>query len=520
MSDKPESSNPGGFVPLRPTAPPSGGPAQPPSSAPQPSSSTLGPTVSMPPPQKPITDPSQRTAPPQPATPLPQRPASAASAVPPRTEPVPRSAPPAADSSPTAKVPPLRGSVTARVASEDGAAGTEGSTKKLPALSGQSSKPAPKSGVPAEKKRRPVEQAKDKEPDAAKGFTMIKRPRAFTGCLTGFVYVIAIVLLSVAMGTQLWHWAADLLALQRDSDEPVELVYTEEMTIRDLSETLTELGIIEYPWLFRFYCDFSGAEEKIFPGTYMVAPSDYRAIIHSMNRNSEFRAQVKVTFREGLTMDQVLDLMVENQVSTRAELEEAAAVGNFNYEYLKNYPALPGRLEGYLYPNTHDFYINENPVSALRKLVSNFDQLYTAELRKRVEDSGYTLNEILTIASMIEMEASDDYDERREIAGVIYNRLKIDMELQIDATIQYALPERVQRVLAVHLEVDSPYNTYRNKGLPPGPICSPSKECIQAALNPKDSKYIFYLLNDDDETEFFTNHEAFANAKNSYDRYK
>ena len=176
-------------------------------------------------------------------------------------------------------------------------------------------------------------------------------------------------------------------------------------------------------------------------------------------------------------------------------------------------------MEGYLFPETYNFYVNDNPINTINKFLSTFNKRVTAEMRKRAEDMGFTLNEILTIASMIEREAAvkDNSDDRANISSVIHNRLNSDSypNLMIDATIQYILPERKDRLSYADLEIDSPYNTYKYPGLPPGPICCPGLDSIKAALYPKDTKFYFYALTDDG-THAFTRtadeHQAVIDA--------
>ncbi|MDR1735359.1 MAG: endolytic transglycosylase MltG [Oscillospiraceae bacterium] len=352
---------------------------------------------------------------------------------------------------------------------------------------------------------------------------MRRRPRSFVGFMVGIVYVIGVLVVSFVLGSNLWAYARDILAIQK-TPVSATIEYTPDMTIDDLAVLLKEKGLIEYDWLFKLYCGFSDAEAKMAPGKYDLVSTDYRALVYSINERSEFRTPIMVTLREGLTAAQMFDLLAENEVADVEELEEAAATTNWRYGYLKNFSAVPGRVEGYLFPNTYEFLVNESPVAVLQKMVVEFDNRFTADMRRRADTMGYTMHEILTVASMIEQESGADMEERRNIASVIYNRLENRQGrwetrlLQIDATLLYYMEGR-REITQEDMETDNPYNTYIHPGLPPGPICNPGIDSINAALRPNSTNYFYYLLNDENETEFFTNYNDFLEARQSYDRY-
>ncbi|MDD4239695.1 MAG: endolytic transglycosylase MltG, partial [Desulfotomaculaceae bacterium] len=162
------------------------------------------------------------------------------------------------------------------------------------------------------------------------------------------------------------------------------------------------------------------------------------------------------------------------------------------------------RLEGYLFPDTYSFNIGESESIIVETMLKRFDR-EMAELgfEALAEENGISLHQAVTIASLVEREAKAD-EERPLIAGVIYNRLNISMPLQIDATIQYALGENKPEIYYKDLEVDSPYNTYRNYGLPPGPIAMPGRASLLAAVNPADTDYLYYVAKPDGSHAFAT----------------
>ena len=181
-------------------------------------------------------------------------------------------------------------------------------------------------------------------------------------------------------------------------------------------------------------------------------------------------------------------------------------------------PGDPARLEGFLFPDTYQFYVDMQASSAINKFLENFHYRITAELLQRMEERGQNIHEVITIASMIEKEAAND-NERATIASVIYNRLRAGMPLGIDATTLYLYPDHEGAPTASMLEEDTPYNTRLYTGLTPTPICNPGLASIRAALYPENTNFYYYAL--DTSTglhKFFTNANEFNNfvATQSY----
>ena len=189
---------------------------------------------------------------------------------------------------------------------------------------------------------------------------------------------------------------------------------------------------------------------------------------------------------------------------------DAAANATFNYSFLEGTEkGDASRLEGFLFPDTYEFYEGMPAATAINKLLEVFHYRMTAEMLEWQEESGYTMRQIVTIASMIEKEAAND-TEQYTIASVIYNRLNKDWPLQIDSTTLYEYPDHEGAPTAEMLAKDSPYNTRISKVLPPSPICNPGITSIRAALQPSSTNYMYYALNTaTGQHEFFTNADAF-----------
>lgn len=346
--------------------------------------------------------------------------------------------------------------------------------------------------------------------------TPVQKQRMPVG-LRVLLYVCAVLFASAVLAVGAWICAEDVLALSKP-DREVTFTVEQNMTINQLSHSLKDAGLIEYPWLFRLYCMFSHAERKIDAGTYQLNNLyDYHALINGMIASSGDRSTVTVTIPEGFECADIFALLEENGVCSVQTLEDTAANSTFDYDFLRDIPyGEKNRLEGYLFPDTYEFFLNDDPERVLSKFLSNFERKLTpellaqmdilnGELADRMDDNGFTpeeiensaltLHDVMIVASLIEKE-SGKTSESASIASVIYNRLcsKIYPCLQIDATIQYALAERKEILNNTDKAVISPYNTYTNAGLPVGPIANPGINSIRAALYPADTDYYFYVL--------------------------
>ena len=309
-----------------------------------------------------------------------------------------------------------------------------------------------------------------------------------------------------------------------------EPVYQSERTqvYAEAFHALEEQGLIEYKMVFKLFCSLThtsgkAGEEgaKITPGTYELnTDMDYRALISSMGSSSANRMTTTVTIPEGMTEAQIFSLLEEKGVSTVEQLEEAAANYDFKFSFLKGVVPLgdPKRLEGYLFPDTYEFYMGEEPVSVLNKMILRFDEIFTDEMRQEVQNDGRTIQDVVTVASMIEKET--DGSDQAKIASVIYNRLNNPTSetagyLNIDATILYATGGT-----EVDLNADTPYNTRTHKGLTPTAIASPGVDALKAAVYPDSTRYYFYALGDDGKHHFFATYREQQNFIASQERYQ
>jgi len=288
-------------------------------------------------------------------------------------------------------------------------------------------------------------------------------------------------------------------------------------TLSDVAAKLEMAGIIESAFVFELQARYEGYGTEIKTGRYTFQPGwDSGKILHKLTVG-QAPPTITVTIPEGLTVEETAGTVAADSSVPARAFEEAARRTDYGYAFLDN-PDVK-TTEGYLFPAKYEF---EKGVTA-RQIVDRLLEQYLletqdldfAEAKERLD---LTENQVVIVASLIEKEAANP-EEKPLIASVIYNRMSKDTPLQIDATIQYALKRPKSSLSLADLKVDSPYNTYENKGLPPGPICSPGRESLLAALNPTNSNYLYYVLEANGEKHFFTkSYEDFLQAKAEAER--
>lgn len=352
-----------------------------------------------------------------------------------------------------------------------------------------------------------------------------RRParRRKAGASFAVMYAVGVIGASILLACIGWTMANDMLALNK-KPKTVTITITAEDSFNDVAKRLDKEGIIKYRGLFKLFAGVTHGKDKVTMGTYTLnTDMDYRALLAGMSVNSTTKAEVSVTIPEGYSVAQIFQLLEEKGVATVEDLNKEAAEHDYRFSFLQDIPlGSPTRLEGYLYPDTYTFYTPNSPLYAINKMLVNYDSKVNDDIRAEISKSGRSMNEILTVASLIEKES--DGTDRGLIASVIYNRLNNPRAstagyLQIDATLAYLNGGKVPT--EADKEIDSPYNTYKNKGLPPGPICSPGMASIRAALHPEKSDYYFYALGDDKVHHFFrtyNEHQKFIASQEMYNK--
>ena len=277
--------------------------------------------------------------------------------------------------------------------------------------------------------------------------------------------------------------------------------------------TLSKENKIKNLPLIKLFVKISRKNIDVKPGEYVLQKDlNVNELINTLTSESSLNI-VKFTVPEGYTIDDISEKLEKEGICSKEDFIKAIkeyelpSFVNINSEKRYN-------LEGYLFPDTYLIKVGETPKEIITKMVARFKEMLNEAIKEvNTTVKNEDIETVVTIASMIEKEARID-SERPVIASIIVNRLNIDMMLQIDATVIYALGEHVDTVLYSHLETNSPYNTYKNYGLPVGPISNPGLESIKAALKPEQTDYLFYVLQNDKTHYFTNNYEDFIKKQN------
>ena len=337
--------------------------------------------------------------------------------------------------------------------------------------------------------------------------------------LTTIVWLALVVAIGASLGRMLWMCAADVLAFGRP-DQTVYVTITKTDTLDTVAEKLHRAGLINYPGLFKLYGKLSNIMDDLSIGTYELNTLyDYHALSTSMSEKPAMRVTVKVTIPEGYNCAQIFKLLEEKEVCTVAELENYASNSQFaDYWFLEGTER--GNkycLEGFLFPDTYEFYVDSDAKEVYIKLLAAFDYRFTdtmkeklvklneylnAKMKKQGLDQSYidshqiTIREVVIIASLIEKESSGIEDDSYNISSVIYNRLTNPGNhpyLGLNSTLVYYTGR--SELTSEDFQDDHPYNTYTRPGLVPGPIANPGRASLDAALDPSDTGYYYFVLN-------------------------
>ena len=351
-------------------------------------------------------------------------------------------------------------------------------------------------------------------PKPKKGYGLFGLPHIVSTA----IWLVLAITIGISLGRLLWVCAADVLAFGRENQE-IAITITEDDTVDTVTDKLYDAGLLQYKELFKLYAALAKADQKTTAGTYKLNTQyDYHALVNGMSASSSYRETVTVRIPEGYTCAQIYALLESKGVCSVETLEKYASTSEFaSYDFLEGVPrGTKYCLEGFLFPDTYDFYTNDTPQRIFDKLLSRFDDQFDDELRAHINTlnekmaaklrkNGYgqsyidanklTLYDVVTMASIVQKESAHS-GENYEIASVFYNRLAHPNSfpfLNSDATVVYAHGGK-QDLTAEDYKLDSPYNTYVVKGLPAGPIANPGLSAIMSSLSPADTNYHYFVL--------------------------
>lgn len=348
-------------------------------------------------------------------------------------------------------------------------------------------------------------------------------------------WIISVLIVGAMLSVFIITGMNDLLAINRTDSSKVKIEIPENPTLDDVAETLAKNKIIEQPSYFKMFATITKSADDFTQGTYEISKNmDYEAIINYLLSSNNRTDTVKVMITEGQNVIEVANTLKEKgAISSTDKFLELCASDNFDDDFsflkeIKNGSDRYYKLEGYLYPDTYEFYKNEDAESAIYKFLNNYetkinekrdvngyDKLMTVNKLIEESNSKYSLDQIMTIASIIQAEAAD-VDDMYNVSSIIHNRLTANADmgvsnLGLDSTKFYPYRSAVDVPDGKGKNYTSKYDTYSKSGLPAGPICNPGMDAILAAINPNDTNY-YYFCHDKDGNAYYAStiyeHEA------------
>lgn len=304
--------------------------------------------------------------------------------------------------------------------------------------------------------------------------------------------------------------------MDTESSEYISVEIPSGSTTEDIANILKNHGLIRSDFVFKYQSKKNNFDGKYQAGSYMLGFNMSMDKIMSLIQEGEAETNtVRFTIPEGYDITRVADALEKEGLVDREKFLDVVANGDFSYVFLNGLSKDENRLEGFLFPDTYEVYANASEEEIINKMLSRFDQLFTDEYYKRLEELGYSIKEMITLASIIERESLLD-DERPIVSSVFHNRLNTGMLLQSCATVQYILGEVKPKLTIADTRIESPYNTYLHKGLPPGPIASPGLASIKAALYPEATEYMYFVAKGDGSHAFAVTYNEFLKYKKKY----
>ncbi|MCL2047651.1 MAG: endolytic transglycosylase MltG [Defluviitaleaceae bacterium] len=295
--------------------------------------------------------------------------------------------------------------------------------------------------------------------------------------------------------------ATDMTTVGEDYE--MEFVILADTPSADIAQRLFDQGIVANKMLYQLELFFRKSTHDYAAGTFTINTSMNNVEINRAlrARPQELAPYLTIQTIEGQTLEDMAKYFEEREFFTAEEFMYVAQNGHFSFQFLLDVPTdRPNRLEGYLFPDTYQIPVNPNPGDIITRMLDNFANKFTDAFHIRADEMGLSIDEVVKIASIIERETRLAA-ERPMVSQVIHRRLDQKIRLEMCSTVQYVMDDPPVRLLYEHLEIDSPYNTYKNSGLPIGPIANPGIAAIEAALWPSDGDYLYFVLKDESTGE-------------------
>ena len=360
----------------------------------------------------------------------------------------------------------------------------------------------------------------------------LKEKAGKNGCLFRFIWLCMVVSVSVILGMFMWNGMRDLLGINRPEEgESIILDVPPDMSFNQIVEMLKSNNLIKDEFFFRLYAHVTHSTKGFEEGMYTMRPNmDYEAILNTLQSGQRPTETISVQFKEGMTVRQVAEALEDKKVCKADKFLEFCNSDTFDEEYsflkeIKRNELCAYKLEGYLFPDTYEFYIGEDADDSVRRFLDNFEYKVckktsnvtgypeAVSIERVIKDRGKTIDDVVKMASLIQAEAADIKD-MYVVSSVFYNRLATlntggvspygdyDLDkLKSDATLYYPYSAQEDIPQEIVATFKSNYNTYNISGLPPGAICNPGLDAIDAAINPDSTNYYYFCHKAPTETD-------------------
>lgn len=298
------------------------------------------------------------------------------------------------------------------------------------------------------------------------------------------------------------------LPLELESEEKIFSVNKGDSVFK-IANNLKEENLIKDPFFFNLYVFLIGKNKSLQAGEYLIeSPVSTKEIAQKMAEGDALKER-EITIVEGWTIKDIAEYFEKEEIFDSNRVIEKSNSLELDFDFLEN------DLEGYLFPDTYRIYRDDTIESVFEKMLGNFKKKVTQGLKEEIEKQERPISDIIKMASMIEKEVID-FEDKRIVAGILWKREKVNMPLQVDATINYITGRKGFDITKEEKKIDSPYNTYKYAGLPEGPICNPGLESIKSALDPKESEFWYYLSKPEGDTVFSRTLEEHNTNKAKY----
>lgn len=359
-------------------------------------------------------------------------------------------------------------------------------------------------GQPMEEAEPPMEeQPKKAEPKQARAKLLDKETLKKYG--RSLAYYGGILVVSILLSCWLCHVGNEVLGLVRPDKEITIVIEEGATSVSAVAKALKEAEIISHPNIFTVYSTLKKESKGFLEGEFTInCKSDYNQMLRALKRDPANKDMVKFTIKPGYTQEDLVTTLCDSlEYLEREELEDVLQNYDFSeFSFVAELPERNYRLEGYLYPDTYEMYEGESAVAVVRRILTRFEEkVLTDDNKEKIGDSDYTLDELITLASILQEEGGK---ELKKAAGVYFNRLESEENRYLDsqATVAYILPVGHGAVTETDIRTSDPYNTYRNQGLPEGPIANPDAEAIAAVLDPADTEDLYFVTREDGKMFF------------------